>query len=532
MAVLPKKPGIPEWVTSEASLVNGLDLLGLRIPVERIGQGLLGAVTTISPTIRYISLRAWISRRYAVARLPNSWKAFREFAGRVEAAVAIGNLLVDERTTGLVGPDEGRVKIQAANKRVKLEALVKQLALAAYAGPSDALQIPVTVEESEVPGLSAEWGLPLAEGVEELVKDTVVARALSKDPSSSEFSREDLREFGASFTINSPAGKEREVLISCLFPDAQGKHVSPLISYRLLLELARSKGRRPLEDDVFEAASRFDRQLGEEYESCLDGWLWYSVRDSISACHEAVLACVVDKLNLERDAQAPTSLLGALLNQHDELENALRDVGVVLKGKSWLDQPLHVLSEHVRDATKTRVGNPPRWRGQLQESAVIRCSLNAGPGSLALLPLAWLLVRERTRNLDSSPVEIRELLSYQGSWRLGIEEVIRPTLEEMLRRDVSLRTAAYELALRTVGQHMSVAWGRLRSDPRKDVSVVTEDGNAWSARKRFRAGQTASRLPQAIGWLFQLGLISDAGCTKDGERILNRTSRGAGVGKQ
>ena len=35
MAALPKKPGVPEWVTSEASLVNGLDLLGLRSPVAR-----------------------------------------------------------------------------------------------------------------------------------------------------------------------------------------------------------------------------------------------------------------------------------------------------------------------------------------------------------------------------------------------------------------------------------------------------------------------------------------------------------------
>ena len=105
MASLPKDPASPEWVTSDALPIRGLDLLGLRIPVERVGQTLLDAVTTISPTIRYVSLRAWIARRYALARLPDSWKSFREFAARIEAAVALGNLLVDRTTSGLVGLD-------------------------------------------------------------------------------------------------------------------------------------------------------------------------------------------------------------------------------------------------------------------------------------------------------------------------------------------------------------------------------------------------------------------------------------------
>ena len=124
MAAFPKKPEAPqEWVTSEAVAVNGLDLLGLRIPVERIGQRLLRAVTTISPTIRYISLRAWISRRYALARLPNSWRRLcYGSAGKFERLWL--DLAVYPKTIGLVGAEEGLLKLQKSRGDITLEPLV------------------------------------------------------------------------------------------------------------------------------------------------------------------------------------------------------------------------------------------------------------------------------------------------------------------------------------------------------------------------------------------------------------------------
>ncbi len=91
----------PSWVESEAKITSGLDLLGLRNAVQTIGLRVLNGITTISPTVRYLSLHAWIARRYAEARLPDSWSSFREFGGRIEAAVAIGNLIVDSETTAL-----------------------------------------------------------------------------------------------------------------------------------------------------------------------------------------------------------------------------------------------------------------------------------------------------------------------------------------------------------------------------------------------------------------------------------------------
>ena len=44
----------PEWVDSGAVLTDGLDLLGLRLPVQTIGGSLLDGVTTVTPSVRYI----------------------------------------------------------------------------------------------------------------------------------------------------------------------------------------------------------------------------------------------------------------------------------------------------------------------------------------------------------------------------------------------------------------------------------------------------------------------------------------------
>jgi hypothetical protein len=48
----------PEWIESGATPTGGLDLLGLRLPVQTIGLSLLNGVTTVTPSIRYIAIRA------------------------------------------------------------------------------------------------------------------------------------------------------------------------------------------------------------------------------------------------------------------------------------------------------------------------------------------------------------------------------------------------------------------------------------------------------------------------------------------
>jgi len=69
-----------------------------------------------------------------------------------------------------------------------------------------------------------------------------------------------------------------------------------------------------------------------------------------------------------------------------------------------------------------------------------------------------------------------------------------------------------------------MAWARLGADPRRDVSVIAADGDAWVLveGRDFRSGRTASRLKQAIGWLRQLNLVSTEGLTDEGRRVLSQ----------
>lgn len=520
------KPSSPQWVTSDAQPINGLDLLGLRIPVERIGQALLAAVTTITPTIRYVSLRAWTARRYAIARLPNSWQSFREFAARVEAAVALGNLLVDRRTGGLVGPEQGLAKLDSGADPIRLEALVKQLALLAYAGPSDTIKISFSDQGIEVPGLTAERGVVLADGVESLIGGTKFAIQLSSDPAAAVFSRAILTELGAAFPIGRPAGGERKTLISCLFPKPAD---NSFLSYRLLLKVAESTGRRPKPDDIFDlAVGGYAKRDNAALSACIDGWLWYLVRDMLATCHEAALQAVVGALPRETGvSEMSTAVLERLLTHDTELEKPLRDLGLLPSAKRPLDQPFSVLAKLLSKRTQATTDSAPRWGGKIQETSIIRGALNGGAGSLALLPVAWLAASRRVGDFSLVPERIQELLSYQGVWRIGFSEVLLPTLNDMLQRNITIREAAHELTLRTVNQHLNIAWGRLQSDPRRNVSVLSADGDRWARHNDFYAGRTASRLPQAIGWLTQLGLIDENGCTPEGLSILNDVTTAA-----
>src|SRR5262245_53066369 len=98
----------PEWVSFDANKTQGLDLLGLRAPVQSIGNELLNGLTSVTPKLRYLSVVAWIAWRYSQARLPNEWKAFTEFAAAQEAAIVMANVLHGPDIRNLVGVDKAR----------------------------------------------------------------------------------------------------------------------------------------------------------------------------------------------------------------------------------------------------------------------------------------------------------------------------------------------------------------------------------------------------------------------------------------
>jgi hypothetical protein len=168
----------PEWVSFDADEPQGLDLLGLRAPVQAIGNELMNGLTTVTPKVRYLSVVCWITRRYANPNLADRWDEFRQFAAAQEAALVMANILRNRATLSLVGVNEAVTRIDSGAKFLSLEPLVQQIALNIYASSSQ--QLGLTFEsETGVYGLSEQRGLKLAQALDKSIGQTNYAKRIA-----------------------------------------------------------------------------------------------------------------------------------------------------------------------------------------------------------------------------------------------------------------------------------------------------------------------------------------------------------------
>jgi len=520
----------PSWISSGAQVTGGLDLLGLRLPVQFIGGTLLDGVTTVTPSVRYLAFRAWLIHRYCQSGRPDSWKAFTEFSSRIESALVFGNLIQDRSISGLIGTNEALVRLDANATKVEVSPLVMVPASTIYTGPSDQLGITKTREDA-VPGLEIERGIPLAATVDHrLSRLPLIDRLVARD-GASEVAVDDLREVGALARIDEIPDDERELLISAIIPDKPlQKERARIGSYASLLALASKRKARPTESDLFDAACSMACFGEPALDHIANGWTTYCVRDSIAVTQEAVLAAVMGEVIAGTDRGLAgvdgDAVIAALVERVEEHDSSLRDLGLLDSGESiaslsFRDLRRRVLSRVSVDSTLTY--GIKRWPDKLTESSLYQRALKSGAGALSLAVVAWVLAEARVGDVARENVQEFGGLSYQGWRRLGLRDVILPELERFYREDRSLREVAATLAYRTVQQHLQISWSRLQVDLQRDVALLTAEGNGWFSRgKGFTGGRTASRIPQALAWLGQLKLIDDDGITADGDLVLKR----------
>jgi hypothetical protein len=158
----------------------------------------------------------------------------------------------------------------------------------------------------------------------------------------------------------------------------------------------------------------------------------------------------------------------------------------------------------------------------LSEQALIAEAGGQNPRGVALLPAAWLLARRAMRRAEPGrrPVPLPLL----GGWgRMGVGQVVIPGLEDMLRRGVTLRGAMEQLALRTMDQHVRIAWRALRRTHermwpahggRSSVERATE--------KRFSAWADGVPAGAGDGLAAPMGLVDGGACTERGRQCLER----------
>ena len=519
----------PEWISSGATITGGLDLLGLRLPVQTIGGTLLDGVTTVTPSVRYLAFRAWLIHRYGQLGGADSWQTFTDFAARVESALVIGNLLVDASIGGLIGSDQALERLAVGDANVQIASLVKSPASTIYTGPSDQLGISKS-RDNAVPALVMERGLPLAKAVDQRLTTVPLIERLVGDDDLGAASIDDLRELGSQVRIDRIPDDERELLLAAIMPAVpRPTERNRIRTYAALLLLASQQKSAPSEGKFFDVAcspGRFGEPLVDQV---ADGWATYCVRDAIAVTQEGVLAAVMGEVLGQPDGGLSgvdrNVVIEALMERVEEHDSALRDLSLLSSGESVADLTFRALEGRLRSRLFVAGAAPGvvRWSDSLVEPVLYRRALKSGAGALTLAVVAWVMAALRVGDaVREDKLEYRSL-SHQGRRRQGMREVVLPELERFRREDRPLRDVAAEMAVRTVQQHLQITWSRLQVDLRRDVALLTAEGNKWFARRKgFVAGRTASRIQQALGWLHQLKLIDANGITADGAIVLKR----------
>jgi hypothetical protein len=523
----------PDWVVKDGALNPGLDLTGLRLPVRAIGRTQLNGITTITPSVRYLSIYAWIVNSYLNARLPSQWGDFKRFAQGVESAVALGNVLNDPSVKGVIGKTGAAKSLDDSDDPVQLKTFVKQPAVNIYSNTSVEL-ILTHSSGSPVPGLTKERGLPLARAVNSHFSATKLGSQFADGRFLDTAFRSDLRDFGAVSHINEPSADEREFLLASLLPTdpLNSTEVERVRTYAYILFLASLLDRCPEESDFFTHVRGSNQLPPNELIPALDGWLCYSVRDLLAVVHERVLEELVRTLGqVASDSGSATevAVIERLVGDITEHETMLNSLGLATDRSDIVGTPFRTFYESIREATtlnRVATRGLVRWDGDLNEWTLMNRANNAAAGALVLLPIAWVMATLRAEEWPGElPFEGDQLL---GQTRFGLQHTIIPQIKRFIDDEWTLGEVMFELARRTIGQHLRVSWSRIAVDPTRDVALLVTDGHRWWSRNAekhvsgYEAGRTGSRYTQVIGWLKQLRLVSDDGLLPDGRSMLDR----------
>jgi hypothetical protein len=467
---------------------------------------------------------------YIHAKRPNSWRHFRAFAEHVEAAIAIGNILCNPATPGVVGAQGAAKLAREENDPTPLVALVQQPVVDIYFNPS--LQLRFLLPGDEVPGLSKERGEPLAELVRFELSKTRLGKDVSAAKDLSEASRDSLREFGQAAALHFVTTEESELLIAGIIPiEAETEAEATRIrTYACLLGLAEALLRSPSEDDFFEEAQRLHRVLPTDLHPQLDSWLRHLVRDALAVGHEYLLEEVLHSLaELSHGSLAVpgAEVIESLIADANIQNETLRSYGLLSAEEGFQDVSFSELFARIELLTaKDRITERGlrRWSSDLSELKIIASIRQTPATALALLPIIWCVAVLRAEEWQESDVNAFEGRAGFGWNLIGVHAVVIPEVRRFIEERWQLPRVMAELAMRTVDQHLRVSWSRMAVDSRHDVALLIADGDQWQSRTEkhvqdFRAGRTNSRISQVINWLHQLRLVNESGPTQRGSKL-------------
>lgn len=506
----------PTLVVTESRDTRGLDLLGLRNAALKVSLKHLNGINTITPTIRYLSLYAWIVKRYYELNDQYDSKAFLRFARKVEAAFVFANILKEPGTTNLVGGSGANDQIESGADQISLEPLVKQPASKIYAATAEDLGISWTKKRAV--GLTEERGEKLADAFSSCLSNNPTLSNIDSASDSQSVPLNELAKLAETLHISSISKPEYEVLSESIIPsEPLDNEVERLRTYTLLLHLIDA-AKSPLDENgILEKIASVDlKDTPSSLHRAVHGWTKYLTRDLLTACHESAVASVCHQiLTLEPDTKR--------MNSNDVIDQFFRTADFDLSSFGYRDispsTPINEFCDQTLDLLGSRDTSGPlcRWSSGTHEVTLANMLIQSQRyvEVATYCPLAWLLVSVRHGFFDKlGEDEFIELDA--GPARLGITSIVMPKLREWIDENTPYEEACRYLLSRSVDQHLRIAWTRLAREPLKDGSVLSSDAGDWICVKPMKAGRPAARLDQALNWLKQLALTDESGLTPKG----------------
>ncbi len=518
-------PTLPQWLEKIPDKTRGIDIMGLRNPSQSIGNIFLSGITTVTPTIRYLSYRAWMVWIYAQWEQPKSEKSYNSFVRRVETAFALSNLSIDRDMPGIIGSRKGKSILDKGKNEVELVDLVGQKAYAIYTNASQ--QLGISREGSLfIPTLFEERGETLAINFDKIISGTKFYKKLKRDPKLNELSISDLEELGNIIRVDSIPSSEINILLQCLMPEnpIEG-HVNEcyrIATYSILLTIAKRRKKVPTQEDFFEFVVSTKTNANRLLEYVRNGWLMYAIRDMLAVVYEKQFKFIHGIVDSDPNGVDENVLVRKILSTTDENIEILKDLGVINSSTAFDQLTFNTLKKKLdsRLHSNEYSENIRRWNIDLNEITIIDKAKDYDNVSILIL-IAWLIIYNRIEYFitKSQSSELASLLSrVQG--HMSFVDSILPAINKYLENNTPINEVLEYVIHSTIEQHFRIAWDRFAIDS-YNVAMIYRENNTLRHRLDFIPGQTQSRLKQAIGWLEQLGLVNKYGITPKGEKILN-----------
>lgn len=518
----------PVWVSIEESGTRVIDPLGLRAVVQRMAASMLPGVTTVTVTARYIPLRTWLLYRYIHSpEAIDERKAFRLYARHAEGAFVLANTYADPSVTGLVGKGFAE-RTRETGEDILPAAHDVGLAEGIYAGASDELGL-TKLRNPGLPALDDKRGVRLAEAVEETIGRTQIGQRLRDGRPLEVVSKAEIEDLAAIARPDAIPEPERSAFLDVLLPeDPDSVARRRLTTMALLLSLSDALRRPVTEGDVFEEALRPKPLTPDVFRPLRNRLAGYATRDCMAKTAEAALVAIHEVVRaLDHDGTGASEddvVRAVVLDSAPDHDDVFRRWGVLLEHERVSAVRFRTIRERLQGITSdaTELDGIRRWNGELSEWQ-LQASVDAGSAdALSSALLSWLVSERRLGIGVHERDPAFDELSSEGVHRFGLRQVVFPMLDAWSARNAALLDVLAELTHRIVTQHLETIWTRLATNSEGGISTLVRDGDRWFATNRHNAGRSGSRIPQAIGWLRQLGLVTDDGLSQDGRVRLQR----------